>query len=122
MCKSKNILGKLLAVSALAGGAILLISKLKKEKKDTYSEDCFCDDDCSECDESDCCDNASRNYVPLSHGQEEAVSEEKEEASVAEESEPAEECCCDDSDCCCECDDAEETEADSTVSEEKADE
>ena len=31
MCKGKNILGKLLAVSALAGGAILLISKLKKD-------------------------------------------------------------------------------------------
>ncbi|MCI8550660.1 MAG: hypothetical protein HFI68_08755 [Lachnospiraceae bacterium] len=84
MCKRKGFFKKLLAVTAIVGGAAVLISKLKGNHKETCSEDCY-DDDESLDDESS--DTSARNYVPISHGQEgaEPESPSEEAAPSAEE-------------------------------------
>lgn len=73
MRKGKGFFKKLLAVTAIAGGAAVLITKLKK--------DC-----CRECDGDDSDeaesfdeenDTSARNYVPISHGEEDAASKEE---------------------------------------------
>ena len=71
MCKRKGFFKKLLAVTAIVGGAAVLISKLKGNHKETCPEDCY--DDESLDDESS--DTSARNYVPISHGQEESAPE-----------------------------------------------
>ncbi|MCD2491260.1 hypothetical protein LQE92_01285 [Lacrimispora sp. NSJ-141] len=83
----KGILGKVLAISAIAGGAAILIAKLVKnsaikdsENRDFEEDDFCCCDDCGE-------DTLSRNYVPLSHSSKEEDSEEAEESDSREEKE-----------------------------------
>lgn len=93
MRKGKGLFKKLLAVTALAGTAAVLITKLKKNScgegaQNGSGEDDFCEG----------ADPADRNYVPLSHGEEEVAGEEavpeetvSEEAASAPETAEAEE-------------------------------
>ena len=73
MRKGNGLLKKLLAVTAIAGGAAVLITKLKKD----CCKECDGDgsDEAESFDEEN--DTSARNYVPISHGEEEADSEEE---------------------------------------------
>ncbi len=80
MRKGKGLFKKLLAVTALAGATAVLITKLKKNGCGEGAQDGSDDDFC------DSADPADRNYVPLSHGEEEAAGEETvTEETVSEE-------------------------------------
>ena len=71
MCKGKGLLKKLLAVTAIAGGAAVLIAKFRKNSCKECDENM---DEEEEFDEEN--DTSSRNYVPLSHSEEDTVPEE----------------------------------------------
>ena len=81
MCKGKGLLKKLLAVTAIAGGAAVLIAKFRKNSCKECDENM---DEEEEFDEEN--DTSSRNYVPLSHSEEDTSEEETvpEEASSEE--------------------------------------
>ena len=74
MCKGKGLFKKLLAVTAVAGAAALLITKFKKNGCKECEEDGS--DDNEDCFDGET-DTSARNYVPLSHGEEEVASEEE---------------------------------------------
>ena len=87
----KGIIEKILAVSAIAGGAAVLIAKLAKKKQ--CCNDC-CKDDCCEDDYCDCCEDsfnsADRTYVSLSRSSEQEKTAADEETETIEETETVE--------------------------------
>lgn len=87
MSKGKGLFKKLLAVAAIAGGAAVLLAKCKKNSCRDCAEDEDFEDDCSDGESGD----SSRNYVPLTHGDEEETSEEDEAKEPVSEEAPPEE-------------------------------